>query len=447
MKKSKVNKRFLLIGFLLLSVFLTACSLEDSQSEEEVGPANGHEMEHGDEKADKVDHDDHHEHGAGETELDEEEMRADIEQTAATPPGLLNENATNGLNVTNTKNITRINEDDPVAMSILTSQTVWPATHEENQPGTVILAPLNQWQYSLAALTLVHHPNDGPMLYFDGEISDNVVTELNRLQPKGNNEGVQILVVGDLPKEEINKLDEYNVEQIHGINAADFAQKIEEKFSETINDVHPNVIIGSSEEDAKGYTISVANWIAHMNESLLYVDNEGIPKETVDALNKREDGVTIYIVGPEDIISDEIAQELENYGAVHRIEGANPVAQSIEFAAYKDIETDFGWGITDPGHGFVFSSTSTPDLAIAAAPFAHLGKHAPIIWLEDGEITSELYEYIASVKPAFSKDPTEGPYNHGYVVGTFANISFMTQGILDEKLEIVSLSGDDHGGH
>ncbi|WP_227935977.1 cell wall-binding repeat-containing protein [Alkalihalobacillus deserti] len=439
-----VNKRFLLISFLVLSLVLTACSPEDSDNTEEVHHGNGEGMDHGDGK----DGEDHHgEYESGEVEMDKQENRVHLEQIAATPPESLNENATIGLSVTNTKNVTRLNEDDPVALSIQASQTVWPATHETNQPGTIILAPLNQWQYALASLTLVHHPNDGPMLYWEKEISDDVLTELSRLQPKGNNEGVQVLVLGDIDDKELNKLDDYNVEQIKGENPADFAKKVEERFSETISGIQPNVIIGSSEENAKEYTITVANWITHMNESLLYVNNEGIPQETIDALKSRDDGVTIYIIGPEEVISEDVADELETYGTVHRIEGKDPVAQSIEFASFKDAETGFGWGITNPGHGFVFSSTGTPELAIAAAPFAHLGKHAPLIWLDEGEVTSELYEYMASVKPAFIEEPTEGPYNHGYVVGSFNHVSFATQGILDEKMEIVSLGGDDHGGH
>lgn len=445
MKTIIVNKRLLFISFLVFSLFLTACSPEESENEEE----NDHGMNHGEEMSEEMtedmDEEDPHEgHGM---EMDEEGSRTNIEHATATPPKTMNDNATNGLKVVNTKNITRLDEEDPIQMSILASQTIWPATHEENQPGTVILAPLEQWQYALASLTLVHHPNDGPILYWGEEISEDVLDELDRLQPKGNSEGVQVLVVGDIEDQELNKLDGYNVEQIKGENPADFARKVEERFSETIAGVHPNVIIGSSEENAKEFTTTVANWITHMNESLLYVNNEGIPKETIDALKSREDGVTIYIAGPESIISEETADELRTYGTVHRIEGENPVAQSIEFASYKDTETGFGWGITNPGHGFVFSSTTTPELAIAAAPFAHLGKHAPLLWLDKGEVTSELYQYMDSVKPAYVEEPTEGPYNHGYVVGSFNNVSFQVQGILDEKMEIVSLGGEDHGGH
>ena len=39
------------------------------------------------------------------------------------------------------------------------------------------------------------------------------------------------------------------------------------------------------------------------------------------------------------------------------------------------------------------------------------------------------------------------PYNHGFLLGSTSDISFETQGILDERLEIVQESGQGHGGH
>ena len=38
-------------------------------------------------------------------------------------------------------------------------------------------------------------------------------------------------------------------------------------------------------------------------------------------------------------------------------------------------------------------------------------------------------------------------YNHGFLLGNTSDISFETQGILDERLEIVQESGQGHGGH
>ena len=35
-------------------------------------------------------------------------------------------------------------------------------------------------------------------------------------------------------------------------------------------------------------------------------------------------------------------------------------------------------GVHKTGHGVSFVSSKTPDLAVAGAPFSHMGKHAPL---------------------------------------------------------------------
>ncbi len=104
-------------------------------------------------------------------------------------------------------------------------------------------------------------------------------------------------------------------------------------------------------------------------------------------------------------------------------------------------------GSQKPGHGVSFVSSKTPDLAVAGAPFSHMGKHAPVILLEEGKASQPVYDFLATIQPKFKDDPTLGPYNHGFLLGNTENISFETQGILDERLEIVQESGQGHGGH
>ncbi|CAG7651980.1 hypothetical protein PAECIP111802_05106 [Paenibacillus allorhizosphaerae] len=37
-----------------------------------------------------------------------------------------------------------------------------------------------------------------------------------------------------------------------------------------------------------------------------------------------------------------------------RMAGNDPYSNAVAFAKYKDPATDFGWGITTPGHNFSF---------------------------------------------------------------------------------------------
>ncbi|TMW73918.1 cell wall-binding repeat-containing protein [Alteribacter natronophilus] len=448
MKKAK----FLAAAILTTGVLAAACAPQEDQQDNmdddmEQGDMDHEDMdEHHEDMDEHHDEDEHHEEDSDNGHHDDDEHHSNGEEHDASPPGNMNDNAREGLQVENTKNVTRISEDNPVAFSVLASQTIWPATHEENQPGTVILAPLDQWQYSLASLTLVHHPNDGPVLYYDESLTEEVMDEINRLQPKGNSEGIEVMVMGDLSEDEMDKLDSYELEHLTAEDPASFAALIDEHYAELTGSLPENVIVGSMEDDARLMTSVAGDWISHMDEPLLYVESDDIPEATVEALEKREDAV-IYIVGSENEVSGTVEEDLSSYGEVKRIDGDNPVDLSIAFASYYDEDTGFGWGIDEPGHGLTFASTSSPDLAVPGSPLAHLGKHAPMIWLEDGELNESVYEYLAELKPTFENDPTEGPYNHGYLFGSEELIDFYVQGIIDERMEIVSASGDDHGGH
>lgn len=428
------KKFFLLIVSVTAILLLAACTNNE--------PMNHGNMDKNDMDHENMEEQEHQGHG-------EDTSFNDIDRDRfAQAPTNFNTNASENLLSLNTKNITRLNTNDPIEAAVLASQTIFPSTHEENQPGTVILVPVNEWQLGLASANLIHHPNNGPILFIsENEIPALTKNELARLNPIGNAEGTQVMVMGDVSESVLSELDDYQVETIQGSDYAKFAASVDEKFAQVVGGNYPeSVIVVSSDEEAKLFSLVAANWIAHMNESILYVSKNDIPEATVEALTKR-DNANIYLLGPESILSSELEQKLSEFGKVTRIAGENPVTTSISFAAFKDKETSFGWGLTEPGHGVSFISTETPILAIAGAPFSHLGKHAPVIWLDGGEVEESLYQFLATIKPTFTDDPTQGSYNHGFILGTLNDVSYQTQGILDEKLEIVSASGDGHGDH
>lgn len=435
-KKVKTLTVLSLLSVLLL--VLGACSNGNEEKN-----SNNEDMDNM-EEMDNMDHDN--------MEMDEEGKEtgnsSGMKEMFAKAPEAFNNNAATNLLTQNTKNVTRIPTDDPIEASIYISQTIWPSTHKENQPGTVILAPLDSWQISLAGADLIHHPNNGPILFTNKEsISSNVLNEIKRLNPIGNSNGTQVMIMGEVSDSVKGQLSDYKMEQIKGENPAAFAKNIDEAYAKVSGGYPDSVIIASSEEKNKHYSIPAVNWIAHMPEPLLYVSDSGIPKETQDALKERNNKANIYILGPESVISKEMEDQLKDYGNVKRIGAKDPVSTSIEFAKFKDKDTKFGWGLTEPGHGVSFVSTETPEVAIAAAPFSHMGKHAPVIWLNKGGLQKETYDFLASIKPTFKDDPTTGPYNHSFLVGTAKQIPYKTQGIIDDKLEIVQENGEGHGGH
>ncbi|MFJ8530769.1 cell wall-binding repeat-containing protein [Bacillus sp. NPDC094106] len=375
----------------------------------------------------------------------QKEMKMNHEAMA---PKEMNANASSNLLTTSLKNITRLNTNDPVQMAVLTSQTIWSATHKENQPGAVILVPANQWQLGVASADLIHHPNNGPILFINKEsIPEATLQEIKRLNPLGTKDGTQIMVMGDVESSVLDQLKEYKVKQIKETDPATFAKDVDKEYADITGKYPDSVIIGSSEEEGRLYTTPAVSWIAHMPEPLLYVGKDKVPEATIEALKARKGKANIYVLGPEKVISKEVEKQLEKYGKVMRISGETPTENAIAFAKFKDEKTKFGWGFTKPGHGVSFVSTETPDLAIAGAPFSHMGKHAPVLLLDKGKVSQPVYDLLATIQPKFKDDPTLGPYNHGFVLGNTENISFETQGILDERLEIVQENGEGHSGH
>ncbi len=353
-----------------------------------------------------------------------------------------------GTDVYSTKNITRLDTANLIDTAVQVSRTIWPATHNENKPGAIILAPSENWQIALASANLIHHPNNGPILFYENdELPQQTIEEINRLAPLGIDDGTQIFLVGNTDANMEDQLKDYKVEKISGTDAADFAREIDKKYAEVSGEYPKGVIIVSSEEDAKLYSILAGNWISHMPEPILYVTKDEVPQSTKSALELREEGSSIYILGPESIISKDIEKQLQEFGDITRIAGNDPITTSIEFAKFKDEKTGFGWGLTEPGHGFSFVSTDNAEYAIAAAPFAHLGKHAPLIWLENGKILGDVHDLLGQLQPTFKDDPTTGPYNHGYLIGSGDSVSMKEQGALDIMLEIIPETGNGHGGH
>lgn len=346
------------------------------------------------------------------------------------------------------KNTTRINTDDALEAAVLVSQSLWMATSEDNRPGSIILTSPDNWKNAVVSADLIHHPSNGPILFVNKDgIPEVTANEMKRLKPKGvaSNGGVQAILVGDLDQkveEQVKELG-FKTDKITADNPAALAKAIDAYYAKVAGENPTSVIVGSME--SQEYTMPAINWIAHMPEPLLYVMKDEIPQETKEALQTRGGKANIYILGPESVVSAEVATGLKQYGKVVRIAGDDPYINAVAFAQYKDKETGFGWGITTPGHNFSFVNLDNPALAIAGAPFSHLGKHAPLLWTKKDSMPDSVMSYVMSIQPKYKESPTEGPYNHAWLIGSQASITAEAQGEIDSMLEIVSASGMDHG--
>lgn len=346
-----------------------------------------------------------------------------------------------------TKNTTRIMGSNAEEIGLSTSRMIWPATEQGTKPNVVLLTPADNWQVQLAGLDLVHHPSDGPLLVTDkANISETVFNEIKRLNPKGAKDGTQVIAMG-MESSATKKLTNagFKLKDIKGGTPDAFAAAIDAYYASVSGELPQSVVVTTSEKAA--FAAPVGSWISHMPEPLLYVTKDKLSEDTKTALAKRNGKANIYLVGPEEAISKQVEAELRKYGQVVRISGQDPVTNAIAFAKYKDKKTGFGWGITQPGHGLVLAGAEQVEQSLPALPFAHRGKHAPLLLTDKEKASEPLLAYLKELKPFFKKEPTEGPYNHMYIAGGANWISDEQQGDLDHLIEIESEGGMGHGGH
>ena len=341
-----------------------------------------------------------------------------------------------------TKNTSRILGNNAEGISLSTACMIWPATETGNKPKIVLIAPSESWQVQLIAADLIHHPSDGPLLVTSKEnISEAVFSELSRLNPLGSSDGTKVIAIGMSDNAGKQLKDKgYKIHEIKGDNIYKLAEDIDAYYSSIAGKVPNSVIVASSEQ--LEYTLPAGNWIAHMPEPLLYVTKNNIPPETRSALKKRNASANIYLLGPSSIVDKNVETELQKYGKVTRIAGDTPYANAIAFSKFKDNATDFGWGITMPGHGLLLVSKAQAKECIAAVAFSHRGKHAPLLITDSNKAPQELLNYLKQLKPHFDKSPTEGPYTHLFIAGDNPWISQEQQGNLDNLIEIEPANGE-----
>jgi hypothetical protein len=202
------------------------------------------------------------------------------------------------------------------------------------------------------------------------------------------------------------------------------------------------VVIASA--DDPGYAMPAAAWAAKSGDPVLFVRRNAIPAETRAALVAHRKP-KIYVLGPPETISDNVATALGTLGTVTRVGSGDPVRSSIDFARF--IDGTFGWGVVDPGHGIVFARADRPLDAVAAAPLSASGTYGPLIVVSNADrLDAPVDAYLLDIQPGYRKDPVRGVYNHGWIVGDGKAISAGVQARIDLLLEIRRVTGGQPQG-
>jgi hypothetical protein len=333
-----------------------------------------------------------------------------------------------------TTNTTRVAGADPIADAAAVALAVYPSAGSSPGPDAVALVDAGEWQAGVAAASLAAAPVGAPVLVTDsGEVPPITDAALRELGPEGSaaTAGRQAFVIGAAATP-----DGYETLDLEGSDAAELAAEIAQLRNRLAGEPKA-IVIASSDEPA--YAMPAAGWAARSGDPVLFTGKGSLPKATVKAL-RRNDGVPVFVLGPESVIGEEAMKEIEHVApSAQRVEGDDPVENAIAFARYSNGA--FGWNINDPGHGFVIASSDRPLDAAAAAPLSASGTWGPLLLTDDaGALPAGLHGYLLDLKPGYQDDPTRALYNHVWLIGDTSALSVGLQAEVDEIAEVAPVT-------
>jgi hypothetical protein len=334
-----------------------------------------------------------------------------------------------------TKNTTRIGGADAIADAAAAARAVYTGASRISRPQAVVLADDGDWRVGLAASVLMSSPIRAPLLYAHGadKLPPATQNALTALAPKGSKDagGAQVIRVGDVPE-----LDGTKTTDLRGTGAFAIARAIDAFQAAARGTTSDRVIVVGA--DAPEYAMPAAAWAAKAGDPILFTRRDSVPEDTRAAIAAHQQP-KIYVLGPKSAVSDKVLAQLKKLGSVTRISGTTPAASSVAFARF--VDGAFGWGVVDPGHGFVFADTRRPADAAAAAPLSASGTYGPLLVTDDPDkLPTALQSYLLDVQPGYTRDPVRGVYNHGWIIGDENAFSVAVQSQIDALLEIVPVN-------
>jgi hypothetical protein len=334
-----------------------------------------------------------------------------------------------------TRNTVRVGGSDAAADAAGVAGALFPATGTSDRPTAVVMVDQDDWQSGIAASVLAAPPIGAPILLSDGDQLPAVTEDtLERLAPRGSDlsQDAQVIRIGP----DVARPDGFKTALIRGENAYQRAAAIDRFFSAARGRPSNDVVLYSGERAE--WAMPAATWAARSGDAVLPVEAASIPGPVARAIGGHE-RPNVYLLGPERIISKQVANELTERGlarSVNRIQGPTPVENAIAFARYE--KGDFGWRVNIPGYNFAIASTTRPADAAAAAPLGTRGVFAPLLLSDDPEqLPAPLETYLLSVQPGYEGDPRDAVYNRAWILGDEAAISERQQAQVDTVTELI----------
>jgi Cell wall binding domain 2 (CWB2) len=333
-----------------------------------------------------------------------------------------------------TRNTTRISGPNPTDDAAAAALATHPPAPEAPKLGAATLVPDDGWQAGIAASVLAGPPLRFPVLITQhGAVPDSTTQALAQLNPQGGGASGDVQAYSADGASVPSGL---KSEEIGGDSPAEIANAIDQLRQRLTKDEPQHILLISS--DRAGYAMPAAAWAARSGDPVLFTGRNQLPSATVAAL-RRHAGASVYILGPESVISKDVVKQTGRVSAtVQRVGATGAVQNALLFARYSD--GSFGWDINDPGHGMEIANADRPLDAAAAASLASSGKWGPLLITDTTDaLPPELRSFLLDIKPGYETDPTRAVYNHIWLMGDATAIGGQVQAEMDELAELAPI--------
>jgi hypothetical protein len=317
----------------------------------------------------------------------------------------------------NTARVGGLSSADVAAAAVLSA---YPETG--TRPTAWFLVRKDKWREAALAAQFATRPINGAVLPIEKEfIPTATIDVVSRLKVRGfpKVKKLNTIVIGkastdvflDLVERKLDltslKLDPYALSEklvpLHGGGAARFTS---------------NLVIASG--DQREYALPAAAWSAFSGDTLLFAGKDSVPEATRRVVAQREalrlERPTIYVIGPEKVISDAVVAQLAAYGTVKRVAGPSAVETAVALARYRDPETLFGWGFRTGPASFSLVNERDWGNAIGAWTFSAVGPQAPLLLTNSAKrLPAPVVDYLEGL--------AADKRSHGFVFGSRDSIS------------------------
>ncbi len=333
-----------------------------------------------------------------------------------------------------TRNTTRISGSNPTDDAAAAALATHPPAPEAAKLEAVTLVPDDGWQAGIAASVLAGPPLRYPVLVSQhGAVPDSTIQALAQLDPQGGGPSGDVQAYS---ADEASVPSGLKSQELSGDSPAEIANSIDQLRQRLSKQEPQHILLVSS--DQAGYAMPAAAWAARSGDPVLFTGPDQVPSATLAAL-RRHAAATVYILGPDSVISKDVVQQVGRVSAtVQRVGATGAVQNALLFARYSD--GSFGWNINDPGHGLELADADRPLDAAAAASLASSGKWGPLLITDTPDaLPPELRSFLLDIKPGFETDPTRAVYNHIWLMGDATAIGGQVQAEVDELAELAPI--------